>query len=287
MRFAYLILAHDAFEQLARLAVRLLDGGGQDEVFIHVDAKSTLPRGWLAGLPDDVRGRVHLVAKRTEVHWGHRSQCAAMLTLIDAGIAGGFDYLHLLSGRDWPLVARTRIVGDIVAAGDRDVFVEIEDTDFAWRMDNFCFEDRSLHPGRRVLPLLWRWNAAVRRLSRAANDLYRRRGLSRSHPLGPWVKGSGWWSLPRDAALHARDALSTLETTGRMRWTQCSDEHVVQTALVNSRFEERIAGYRRFILWREGSWSPQVLRRGDVVGGADGWFGRKFDAGVDDFFYAL
>ena len=287
MRFAYLILAHDAFEQLARLAVRLLEGGAQDEVFIHVDAKSTLPRGWRAGLPDGVRGRVHLVAKRTVVHWGHRSQCAAMLTLIDAGLAGGFDYLHLLSGRDWPLVARARIAGDIMAAGKRDVFIKIEDTDFAWRMDNFCFEDRSLHPGRPALPLLWRWNANVRRLSRAANDRYRRCGLSRSQPLGPWAKGSQWWSLPRDAALHARDALRTLATSGRLRWTQCSDEHVVQTALVNSAFGERIAGHRRFILWPEGSWSPRVLTRDDVVGRADGWFGRKFDADVDDFFYAM
>lgn len=287
MRFAYLILAHDAFDQLARLAVRLLDGGARDEVFIHVDAKSTLPRGWLAALPDDVRGRVHLVAKRTKVYWGHRSQCAAMLTLIDAGLAGGFDYLHLLSGRDWPLVARARIVRDIADAGERDVFVEIEDDDFAWRMDEFCFEDRSLHPGQQALPLLWRWGAFVRLLSRAANDRYRRRDLSRSQPLGPWVKGSQWWSLPRDAALHARDALRTLDTSGRLRWTQCSDEHVVQTALVNSPFGKRIADNRRFMLWQEGSWSPRVLTNADSDPEAGAWFGRKFDAGVDDFFYAL
>ena len=287
MRFAYLILAHDAFDQLARLAVRLLEGGPEDAVFVHVDAKSPLPRDWAAGLPEAARSRVHLVRPRTRVRWAHRSQCTATATLMDAALAGGFDYHHLLSGRDWPLVGRAEIVGDIEAAGRRDVFVDIEDADFGWRMDDFCFEDRSLHPARRALRLMWRWGAFVRRLSRAANDAYRRRGLSRPHPLGPWAKGSQWWSLPRDAALHARDRLRQLERSGRLRWTQCSDEHVVQTALVNSPFSTRIGGNRRFILWQDGSWSPRVLTRGDVGADARGWFGRKFDARVDDFFYGL
>ena len=154
-------------------------------------------------------------------------------------------------------------------------------------MDRFCFEERILSPNRKPRPLLWRVDALVRRLGEAVDAYYAKRGLARPQPLGPWVKGSQWWSLPRDAAEHARDALHSLKQSGRLRFTQCSDEHVIPTALYNSSFRSSISGNRRFMVWPEGQWSPAVLTRQSPVPIEGSWFARKFDARVDDFFYGL
>ena len=287
MKFAYLILAHDAFDQLQKLAVRLLREGEEDEVFIHVDRRAKLPRAFLGQVPSALRERLHVLEDRTRVYWAHHSICSATLKLLDASLAGEFEYFHLLSGRDWPLFSRAAIATEI--RGDpHDCFIDIEGEQMGWRMDRFCFEDRNLKP-RKPRPLLWRVEALVRQLGEQTDAFYARRGLKRSRPLGPWVKGSQWWSLPRDAAEHCREALYTLKKSGRLRFTQCSDEHVIPTALFNSNFRSRISGNRRFTVWTEGEWSPAVLTRSHLQGGEPGrfWFARKFDARVDDFFYEL
>jgi hypothetical protein len=288
MKFGYLVLAHDAFEQLEKLATRLLRDGAQDEVFIHVDAKAKVPSGFLGGLPPEVRKRVHLLPRRTRVYWGHQSQCWATLSLLEAGLSRRFDYLHLLSGRDWPLAPREAIIADLAAEEGR-CLVDLEGEQMAWRMQCFCFADRILSPRHKPRPLLWRLDGLMWKLGEKTDAHYSRRGLERSEPLGPWIKGSQWWSLPRDAAEHVRDALRKLKRSGRLRYTQCSDEHVIPTALFNSDFRPRIASNRRFTIWPAGEWSPAVLTRRDL-GQADSgryWFGRKFDAEVDDFFYEL
>ena len=288
MKFAYLILAHDAFEQLEKLAVRLLREGPEDEVFIHVDRKSVIPAAFLSQVPERERGRVHVLPQRTAVYWGHHSQCTATLNLLEAALARPLDHYHLLSGRDWPLLPRAAIAAEI-SRSPRNCYVGIEGEQMGWRMDRFCFEERMLSPRRKPRPFLWRLDALVRKLGEAADALYASLGVERSKPLGPWVKGWQWWSLPRDAADHARDALATLKRSGRLRYTQCSDEHVIPTALFNSAFRDRIRNNRRFTLWAEGEWSPLVLTRAHLAEaqGAGSWFGRKFDSDVDDFFYDL
>jgi hypothetical protein len=211
-----------------------------------------------------------------------------MLALLEEALRHPIDYVHLLSGRDWPLCSREMICGDIAAAGAADCFVAIDHHDRGWRMDDFCFVDRRLRP--RVSPnaLSWRVNKTLTRASHTADRVLKAVGWRRPRPLGPWVSGSQWWSLPRDGAEHARDALQRTISSGRLRFTQCSDEHVVQTALFNSPLRSRIGGNRRLVVCRPGEWSPMVLTASHVAASNHGaWFGRKFDAEVDDFFLRL
>lgn len=286
MRFDYLILAHDGFAQLERLVARLLRDDPKDRVVLHVDAKASLPTNFAASLSTADRQRI-VWAQRVPVRWAHWSQCRAMLALLDAAASGEADHLHLLSGRDWPLVPRATIARDIARAAGRDCFIEIGGEEAAHRMQRFRFGDRWLGDAIAGHPLGWRLQAASRQLSRLFSDRFERSGRERSRPLGAWAKGSQWWSLPHDAALHARGALRTVIDSGRLRFTECSDEHVVPTALLRSRFAGRIAPSRRFTIWTPPSSRPETLRRGDLANADGAWFARKFDAATDDFFYAL
>jgi len=290
MKFAYLILAHDAFDQLERLIGRLLQGGGDDHVFVHVDRKSVIPADFLAGLPGRQKARVTVLQDRVRVHWGHHSMCEATLKLLDHALSVEFDYAHLLSGRDWPLISREEIVRDISSAAQRDCFIDIYPEDYEWRMSYFSFDDRMLaSPSGSVLRQRVHANlkAAAKMLSGAINRRYKMRGRKRSQPLGAWVKGSQWWTLPAGASRHVRDALRETLATGRLRFTQCSDEHVIPTALVNSPWKERLAPSRRYTRWAPGASNPMVLSRSDLDGAGEQWFARKFSTLVDDFFLAL
>jgi hypothetical protein len=60
MRFAYAILAHDAFGQLEGLVTRLL-AGNEDLAVVHVDRRSRLPANFLSALPAELRARVQLI----------------------------------------------------------------------------------------------------------------------------------------------------------------------------------------------------------------------------------
>ena len=282
LRFAYLILAHDGFDQLERLIDRLLQGNN-DLVYLHIDRKASIPAHF------HVPSRVEILSSPVSVYWAHSSQCAAILRLIDAALAGPAHYFHLLSGRDWPLKSREQISQDIVRSGDRDCFINIRPENYDWRMDNWCIEDRFHFLSRTKLPVLWRLGVGIRRFSKRITSLMWRLGLKRSRPLGDWATGWTWWTLPRAAAAHARNALAELLESGRLRFTQCSDEHVIHTAIVNSEYRHRIADNRHFVLWDPGAASPRILTRGDAtaLGKTGAWFARKFDAQVDDFFYDL
>jgi hypothetical protein len=125
-------------------------------------------------------------------------------------------------------------------------------------------------------------------VSRQGDAALKRIGIRRTEPLGAWVRGSQWWSLPIEAASHVRDALRATRSSGRLRFTQCSDEHVVQTALVNGGFEDRIVPARRMTVFPDGEWSPKLLTAADLAGrSATTWFGRKFDMTVDPTFLDL
>jgi hypothetical protein len=287
MRFAYLILAHHNVDQLARLVERLLEGN-DDEVYLHLDARCP-PGRRLLGTAAAFGGRMRFIRKPLKVYWGHWSQCRATAMLLAEARKGRGDYFHLLSGADWPLVTRRRMAEQIAADGGDRCYLRLEPGNFAHRMQEYRFEDRHLNPRARALPFLWRYKAALSRLSASVNAWLERSGRSRPQPLGPWVKGSQWWSLPRDAAEHVDDQLRRLLKSGRLRHTACSDEHAIQTIIANSPFAARMADYRRMIFWPPRSDSPETLTRDrlEQLRSGNDWFARKFDAAVDDFFYDL
>lgn len=288
MRFAYLIMAHAAPEQLWALIDRLAAGSTEDRIILHLDRRSTLwreQRERFAGHPSD---RVSLVGRPTAVRWGHESIVEAQRLLIASALETGFDYCHLISGADWPTARRETMVRDIARFGDRrPAFIDMLGETQCERMDDWWFERRTLKLPRfpRLEENLER---AQIRASWSFSRWFRARGWQRSRLAGqPWLKGSGWWSLPHDIAADLDREIRALQRSGRLHFTQCADEHVVPTLLAR-RHDDRIEPGFRYIDWRAGGYHPKLLTREDrpaiIASGA--WFGRKFDAPTDDFFMA-
>jgi hypothetical protein len=287
MRMAYLIMAHADRAALQALLHALLPPGTPDMAVVHIDAASALWREVRGGgLSDDPR--VMLLPNPVKVIWGHRSQVTVQRLLIEAALAHGVDYAHILSGVCWPVASRAAMLADIAAAPPGTCFAEKVGGEQAARMQDYRLDTRwlRLDPARDKLAYAATWE--LRRLARWGGVLREQLGLPRSQPLGPWHKGSGWWSLPAAALASTARDLALLEDSGRLKGTVCADEHAVPTSLA-LRHGDKLQANRRFIVFPPGASSPRVLTAADLLAirASGAWFMRKVDSQVDPFFRQL
>ena len=279
MIFAYLVLAHDAPDQLEALIADLLAQDARDFVILHVDRSASLWPDAAHALVAQFGDRLTLVPRPVAVRWGHRSQVVAIQKLIEGALARRFDTAHLISGRDWRFVARTDIARQIAAA-PATCFIDAGSTAQQDRMQHWWFHARLLNP-RTEGAAPYR---ATKKLLRIASRLASR-FIRRSQPFGIWRKGHSWWSLPYDVCAVVAATLQQRDVARRLRFTACSDEHVIQT-LVATRYPDRIAPSQRYTDWSSGASSPAILTRADdaAIRASGAWFARKLASETDDWF---
>ena len=284
-RFAFLIAAHDGVDQLALLIDALLPADTEDFVVLHLDQRSKLWRDERNRFIDHPSGRVHVIMNPISVFWAHKSIVLVEKMLLEAALEHGFTTAHLLSGKDWPVTTRRKMVAQINQDRERDCYLEALGPVQTDRMQNIWFlntiNDRiGTDVGRYRLNRLM---SGAARIVTTLNNIY---GIERSHPYGaPWLKGSQWWSLPKDVAQKVVSELSRKEIAKRLWGTSCSDEHIIQT-MVTRLYPDRINDNRRFIIWPDDSNHPQTLCDTDIpnIKKSSAWFARKFDMNVDDSF---
>lgn len=279
MRFAFLIAAHDKPAQLELLIRRLLRDDTDDFVVLHLDAKSDLYLKKADHFANLHPGRIFLVRKPVAVYWGEPSQVTAAKLMLELALKQGFTFAHHISGVDWPVTLRSAMVDTIHREGV-DVFAEIRGPEQPERMNDYWFSDKFI---RRSQNEFFRYHGQrffdrnVARFNRICRAIAPRR-----EPFGPWQKGSSWWSVSPAAARRLVQEIEGLTQKGRLRFTACSDEHVVQTIFAHL-FSDSLTDYRRYIAW-EGGDHPRTLTKADVpaIRQSDAWFARKVDMEKDD-----
>ncbi len=289
MRHVYAILAHANPTQLARLIDSLLAPASEDRVVLHLDVASSLWKNGRGRFESHATGRLTLVDHPTRVIWGHASLVEAQRRLLRAALTQPFDYYHLISGSDWPIATRDRLNADIAARSPRrPVHIDLLENRQPARMDDWWFDSRKI-----VVPgwprLTENAQRAQTRLSWSASRWAKAAGIRRQpFDRQPWLKGSGWFSVPYDAAVVLERETSRLLDSGRLTFTQCPDEHVA-ASILGRRFADRLEDGRRYIDWSSGGYHPKLLRHEDrpALERSGAWFARKVDATIDDFFYAL
>lgn len=128
-KHAYLIIAHNKFEQLAFL-VSLLDYKHHD-IYILVDKKSDFSA--------EVKNKITKVAKESNIyfsqectiHWGGYSQIEAEMKLFSWALeSSDYSYFHLLSGVDLPLVSNDEIYS-FFEANPKKIFLSLVSEEIA------------------------------------------------------------------------------------------------------------------------------------------------------------
>lgn len=278
-KIAYLVLAHDHVEQLARLIPHLRSSVA--DVFIHIDGKVAIDPFERA-----VGSGAHFVAKRVPVYWGDYSQLAAILLLLEAALAHPtqYDYFVLLSGTDYPLRSGAEI---------EQFFYQNRGTEFI-----NCVAMPSVaasKPLSRLTDYKGRPGSAGWAMGKARRAAIRY-GLAPKRDyrfyldsLDPFA-GSTWWALTREACVYINRFVA--ENPKVMKFYENTfnpDEMVIQTILANSRFRARMLHNVTFTDWSKGGLSPSpigdshialfsanpVLKSEDVYGAGEFLFCRK------------
>lgn len=277
MKHAILIMAHANFSQL-KLLVSLLDYEEFD-LYIHINSKSS---NWKNELIENSVFRANLYfVKRVAVSYCDYSQVEAIKSLLQESTSRGYDYYHIISGADLPLMRHDDFL-DFFRENNGKEFVG-----FAQKVNyNFVRHYWFLSNLRRTASpfiskiLIWQ-NKLMQNL-----QSFCRINVVRGYNGKP-RKGYDWWSITHAAAVYVLE--KEPEFKSFFKYAYCPSEWLVQTILYNSHFKENLydtldqnRGSMRNIDWQRGT--PYVWKEADFeyLINSKYLFGRKFDSNIDE-----
>jgi hypothetical protein len=270
MSVAYIVMAHTAPMQVARLVRTLSSGDPATSFFIHVDRKS--PPSVARELADQIRTVPNCeFLESRNVHWAHWSQIAVSLEGLRAIERSGHDpdQSVLVTGQHYPVRPHEEIMGRLADPGD--AFIQHASLPrFDWWPDQRGGLDR--------FERLWMWLPGrgikmVPLIKRSLPERYQ-----------PWG-GSAYWSLGRDHRRRVLEAAAERDLVRRFRHSIAGDEVFFQTILMSSPLRERVVDDSLvFAVWKPEANNPETLTSADLgtIGESGKLFARKVDAEIDE-----
>ncbi len=232
----------------------------QFDFLLHVDKKSG--DEILAQLPTG--SNIRLV-ERVDVQWGRFSLVEATLQLLQAAVAGGYRYIHLISGNCFPIKTPEEFLAFF--NGTPMEYIDNHPLDksnqwawHGWDRYSVYYPQWVIHRPRhrffRVLRICYREFIMRTRIFRR-----------KKFPVRQFYGGSGWFSITGELAAWILQYLATHpEYTDFYRHALCGDEFFFNTLAMLSPYAGRVAGDPlRYMRW-EGSVSggPHNLTAEDI-----------------------
>jgi hypothetical protein len=225
---------------------------------------------------------------RIDVRWGQYSLLKVQLNLLQAALEEGFDYVHLISGKDLPLRPVEDIM-DFIDAHDGTEFLAINPpkraTEVRPRVGRYWSErllEGKVMGGPRGM--------ALRAMQKASVSLQGGVGIDRTRRWGHEIQtGEAWCSVTSALARHFVDHMEWADH--HLRKTFVPEEFFWATMACDSprrEYVEREAppyyANLRHISWQEGApGHPHIWRMADLpeLAASPNMFARKFDPSVD------
>ena len=273
-KLAYLIMAHQNFEQLAIL-LELLDDIRND-IFIHVDKKvKTFDKEKLKN--SCKFSKVIFTKKRINIKWGGAQQIYTEMLLFEVASKYNYSRYHLISGVDLPLKSQKEIF-DFCNMHMNKEFIHISDKTNVWdiqRMSFYYFPHHWLL-GKQIDSLFWIMQSKLKiNRFKKYNMVFK--------------KGGNWCSLTNEAVTYL---LKNKKVIFKMcKLTCCADECYKQCLLYNQEyFRERIyidengkTNDLREIDWTNCVKNPHIytIQDWEKLNESKKFFARKFDINKD------
>jgi hypothetical protein len=243
------------------------------EFYVHLDKSVVLHKEWL-----EVKNHQKVVHFRHtyKSYWGSWNILAASLELLNEAIKSNAHFFHLISGQDFP----TKSVEDFKSffSPDNDeIYIETFPLpDARWEEGGYSRLNRyylnSFMNARKFPSFMKFWHQMQRQSG------YRRTAWKK---FNPYFGGSGWWSIPRNAAeFICAQSNNNSKFFNSLKYCLCPEEIYIPSLLMKSEFEKNIRPSVRYIKWEAaGGGSPQNLRIGDYesIKISGSFFARKFD----------
>lgn len=290
MRHAYLILAHNSWQQLYKL-LQLLDSQNAD-FYIHIDkrAKDFKELDFSGVCKQSV---VHFYSEY-ENFWGSYRLIESEFFLLREATKQIYDYYHLLSGTDLPIKPKGYI---------EEFFYRNQGKEFIhFDTDARLASDKELE--RRTRLYHWLQNYRKRYKSQWLNEMFTffehcSLGIQLllkvdrlKHKNIKIYYGSQWFSITHEFAIYALQQKQIVSEI--FHNTSCSDELVFQTLIMGSEFKNRLyimersntcLSNMRLIDWKRGkNGSPYTWQKEDLeeLKSSECLFARKFPKDFPD-----
>jgi hypothetical protein len=274
MKIAHLILTHKNPVQMERL-VKALEHPCFD-LYIHLDKKTDIgPFSYLGKRPN-----LWFIQNRTPVYWAGFGTIQATLNGFREILPkGGYDYINVISGQDFPLCSANRIFQYIAERKGKE-FITCESIEGSWKIAAPRVQKYHL--------INWRIPGKFR-LEKWVNRILPPRKFPLDHQI---VGRANWFTLTPSAIGYALDFLRQHpELIRYYKYCWGADEFIFSTILYNSSFRERIVDNLIYVDWTgQTGGHPRILLASDfpALSRTDKLFGRKFDMDVDaDIFNLL
>ena len=268
MRVAHLILTHKNPPQLERLLAMLAHPSF--DFYIHIDKKADIT----PFLPLAEKKNVFLVRQRVSIHWAGYGTIQATLNSFEEILAkGGYDYINVMSGQDFPLKSADYI-HEYIAQRKGTEFISCESIEDEWKSAAGRIKQYHL--------INWRLPGKFR-LEKWINRIL----PTRKYPLDHIVVGrANWFTITHGAAQYIIDFLKkNPKVVGYFKYCWGADEFIFSTVVYNSPYREKIRPNLMYVDWTgQVDGHPRVLNISDfdrLTTTRDKLLARKFDLNTD------
>lgn len=251
---AILIMAHNNWNQL-ELLINYFDHKEID-IFLHVDKKA---KGFNYQLFNSLCKSANLtILKRRKIHWGTNDQILCELELFKkALLSGPYQYYHLISGNDVPLVP-FNVFFNFFKDNENNYLIADEEPQFEIRFQLYF----NLFEKFRLLP-----NRLIQYLNKKTNALQIKIGIDRLKKLKSLFpvlrQGHNWCDLKQDAVEEIVSKEKEIKKFSR--FSSCGDEMYKQIILCNSKKGFTLTYDNvRAIDWSNGGSHPKTFTSNDI-----------------------
>ena len=285
-KHAYLIMAHNHWKQL-EILLKCIDHP-QNDIYLHIDKNvREFPE---QELKEAVKKSKLLFVKRYKIAWGSPKAVKCIINLLKSASVNHYEYYHLLSGVDLPIVSQDEIHAFFAAnQGKQYVGFDwdgIQKQSFLIRAQYYYLFSGWLGKG----PHRTKIKRALSTVQELFIVLQKKLGVNRLKKSSFLYKGSEWFSISDD--LVSAIVSDSKRIIKKYLFTLGADELWLQNYVFLHGWSDRLAeNNARFIMWRQGDPSPLTITAKDSseMLQSKKLFARKFDDEVDkeviDFIY--
>ena len=257
-KHAYLIMAHNNFEQL-KLLIDVLDHERVD-IFIHIDKKSDF-RDYDSLKAHAKRSYIDIFSE-VSVYWADYSQTECEVALLERAVSHSkHAYYHLISNADFLTMSQEKVLAFFDANAGKE-FVAFRFPKNHWPFNNkpyttehkyYHFMTKSLRTGNKLVDVS---SYCIEYFLVFLQFIFRVDRIK-----GKYVpcKGSNWWSITQDLADYIISQKEWIEKN--FKHTRSSDEVFTSVLVYNSDFDSRLYDRshlsannenQRYIDWNRG-----------------------------------
>ncbi len=279
-KHAYLIMAHNNFDQLTVLLKQIDDE--RNDIYIHFDKKCTPP-------PSEKftsvvkKSNIYILSERIEVNWGGDSQIRCELLLLKTASSNKqYNYYHLMSGICLAIKSQDYI---------HNFFQEHNGTEFISVQPDEKFLNKVKYRYKYYFHILkimknprQKWKKGILAILMILQKMV---GIDRSKKTDVVFKaGASWFSITDKCARYVLSKEDWIFEVFHDSF--CGDELFLQTVVYNSELKEKIYinpngdSCMRLIDWTRGR--PYTFRISDFeqLSNSPMLFARKFNQNVDN-----